>query len=107
MGGALGAGEVLTSILDHGMSLQEAVEAARWYSFPGTDPATIGEPMVVRLESRVPEAARLELAERGHAIETLGPWSGGGAVQLAQVDQARGVLRGASDPRAGGVALGF
>lgn len=99
--------QVLTSLLDHGMSLQEAVEAPRWYSFPGTDPATIGEPMVVRLESRVPEAARLELAERGHAVETLGPWSGGGAVQLAEVDRARGVLRGASDPRAGGVALGF
>lgn len=99
--------QVITNVVDHGMSLQEAVEAPRWFSFPGTDPATLGEPAVVRLEGRIPEATRRELAERGHAVETLGPWSGGGAVQLIQLDPARGVLRGASDPRAGGVALGF
>ena len=32
---------------------------------------------------------------------------GGGAVQLIQVDRERGVLRGGSDPRPGGVALGL
>jgi gamma-glutamyltranspeptidase len=40
-------------------------------------------------------------------VETLAAWGGGGAVQLVQVDHARGVLRGASDPRPGGVALGI
>ena len=99
--------QVLTNVVDHRMSLQDAVEAPRWFSFPGTDPATIDQPMVVRLESRVPEATRRDLAERGHVVETLGPWSGGGAVQLIQVDHARGVLRGASDPRPGGAALGI
>ncbi len=99
--------QVFTNVLDHRMSLQDAVEAPRWFSFPGTDPATIDQPMVVRLESRVPEATRRDLAERGHVVEALGPWSGGGAVQLIQVDHARGVLRGASDPRPGGVALGL
>jgi hypothetical protein len=39
-------------------------------------------------------------------LEVLSPWGGGGAVQLIEVDQANGVLRGASDPRAGGLALG-
>ncbi len=98
--------QVLTALLDHGMSLQEAVEAPRWYSVPGTDPATLDQPMVVRVESRVPERARAELAARGHAVETVGPWSGGGAVQLVAIDPATGVLTGASDPRAGGIALG-
>jgi gamma-glutamyltranspeptidase/glutathione hydrolase len=98
--------QTLTGILDHGMSLQDAIEAPRWYSFPGTDPANLAMPMAVRLESRVPEATRRALAGRGHAIEELGPWSGGGAVQLIQIDPATFVLRGASDPRAGGLAIG-
>ena len=99
--------QVITNILDHGMALQEAVEAPRWLSFPGTDPASLGQPMVVRLEQRVPEVTRRELTRRGHVVETQGPWGGGGAVQLIQLDHESGVLRGASDPRPGGVALGY
>ena len=99
--------QVITALIDHGLSPQEAVEAPRWFSFPGTDPVNLGLPAVVRVEERVPEAARQELADRGHVLETLGPWTGGGAVQLIQVDSARGVLRGGSDPRPGGVALGL
>ena len=99
--------QTLTGIVDHGLSLPDAIEAPRWHSFPGTDPANLERPMALRLEGRVPEATRQGLAERGHAVEMLGPWSGGGAVQLIQLDEAAGVLRGASDPRAGGVALGL
>ncbi|MBI3457072.1 MAG: gamma-glutamyltransferase [Candidatus Rokubacteria bacterium] len=99
--------QTLTNILDHGMSLQDAVEAPRWYSFPGTDPATLEQPMVLRVEDRISEATRRELRDRGHVVGALGPWSAGGAVQLIELDYQRGVLRGASDPRAGGVALGF
>lgn len=98
---------MLTSVLDQGLSLQDAVEAPRWFSFPGTDPANLDQPATVRVESRVPEASRAELARRGHAVETLGPWAGGGAVQLVEIDRERGVLRGASDPRPGGLALGL
>jgi gamma-glutamyltranspeptidase / glutathione hydrolase len=99
--------QVVTGVIDHGLTPQEAVEAPRWFSFPGTDPANLGLPTVVRAEERIPEATRQELVERGHAVETLGPWAGGGAVQLIQVDQARGVLRGATDPRSGGLAAGL
>jgi gamma-glutamyltranspeptidase/glutathione hydrolase len=99
--------QVITNVIDHGMSLQHAVEAPRWFSFPGTDPATLEEPMVLRLEGRIPEEAARDLTARGHAVEVLGPWSGGGAAQLVELDAARGVLRGATDPRAGGLALGL
>jgi gamma-glutamyltranspeptidase/glutathione hydrolase len=99
--------QVITSLVDHGLSPQDAVEAPRWYSFPGTDPATVDRPFALRVEGRIPESVRQELAARGHLVEALGPWAGGGAVQLIQVDQATGVLRGASDPRPGGVALGY
>jgi gamma-glutamyltranspeptidase/glutathione hydrolase len=99
--------QVVTGVIDHGLTPQEAVETPRWFSFPGTDPANLGLPLVVRAEERIPATTRQELAERGHVIETLGPWAGGGAVQLIQVDQARGVLRGATDPRSGGLAAGL
>ena len=99
--------QTITSLLDHGLSPQQAVEAPRWFSFPGTDPANLEQPMVVRVEDRVPEGARRGLVDRGHAVDTLGPWAGGGAVQLIQLDHDRGVLRGATDPRAGGLALGY
>jgi gamma-glutamyltranspeptidase/glutathione hydrolase len=59
------------------------------------------------VEERVPEATRRELANRGHAVEILEPWGGGGAVQLIRFDRERGVLVGASDPRSGGIALGY
>jgi gamma-glutamyltranspeptidase/glutathione hydrolase len=99
--------QVVTAVIDHGLTPQEAVETPRWFSFPGTDPVNLGLPAVVRVEERVPEATRRELAERGHVVELLGPWAGGGAVQVIQIDRERGVLRGGSDPRPGGLALGL
>ncbi len=99
--------QVISGIVDHGMSLQDAVDAPRWYSFPGTDPGTMTRTPSVKIEQRAPKAACDALAGMGHAVEMIGPWSGGGAVQLIQLDRERGVLRGASDPRPGGMALGF
>lgn len=99
--------QVITNLIDHRMSLQEAVEAPRFHSFPGTDPVNLGRAPVVKAEARVPEATREALARLGHTVETLGAWGGGGAVQLIQIDHKNGVLRGASDPRPGGLALGL
>jgi len=99
--------QMISNVIDHGMSLQEAVEAPRFHSFPGTDPANLGRPPVVKAEARVPDATRETLGRLGHTIETLGAWGGGGAAQLIQVDYKNGVLRGATDPRPGGLALGF
>jgi gamma-glutamyltranspeptidase/glutathione hydrolase len=99
--------QVITSVVDHGLGPLEAVDAPRWFSFPGTDPVNLDKPMVLRVEERVPEATRQELARRGHAVEVLPAWGGGGAAELILVDHPRGVLRGASDPRTGGLALGL
>jgi gamma-glutamyltranspeptidase/glutathione hydrolase len=99
--------QVISNVIDHGMSLQDAADAPRFHSFPGTDPANLGRPQVVKAEDRVPQATREALTKLGHKVETLGAWGGGGAVQLIQLDRERGVRRGASDPRPGGLALGF
>ena len=99
--------QAITAIVDHAMPLQEVVDAPRWYSFPGTDPANLGRPPVLKVDQRIPEAVRQSLASLGHEVEALAPWAGGGAIQLIQYDRKRGVLRGASDSRPGGAALGL
>ena len=97
--------QIVTSMVDQGLSPGEAIEAPRWFSFPGTDPATIDQPMVIRLEERVPRPTRYGLRRAATWWRCWEPWGGGGAVQLIQIDQATGVLRGATDPRTGGAAL--
>ena len=99
--------QAITAIVDHGLGLQEVVDAPRWYSFPGTDPGSLEREPVLKVDERIPASVREALAELGHKVEALAPWSGGGAIQLIQFDQNRGVLRGASDSRPGGAALGF
>jgi gamma-glutamyltranspeptidase/glutathione hydrolase len=98
--------QMITGVIDHGMSIQDAIEAPRFHSFPGTDPASLGREPLVKAEERVPAASLERLRSLGHAVQTVGPWGGGGAVQLIQIDES-GVLRGATDPRPGGLALGF
>ena len=99
--------QIVAGLVDQGLSLRESLEVPRWFSFPGTDPATVDQPLVIRAESRIPAETRRELEARGHVIEVQGPWGGGGSVQLIEIDRENGVLRGATDPRAGGLALGI
>ena len=42
--------QTITNLVDFGMGPQQAVEAPRWYAFPGTDPEHAGKPQEVRLE---------------------------------------------------------
>jgi len=95
----------ITNVIDHGMDPQRAIDAPRWHNFPGTDPEHVRKPFVLRLEGRFGRDVAADLERRGHRVELQGPWAGGGAVQLIQRED--GVLRGGSDPRAGGVALGY
>ena len=60
--------------------------------------------MVVRVEASVPESTQRDLLSRGHAVKTLGPGSDSGAVQIIQIEPS-GFLRGATDPRSGGLDL--
>jgi gamma-glutamyltranspeptidase / glutathione hydrolase len=99
--------QVISNIVDHGMSLQDAADAPRFHSFPGTDPANLGRAPVLKADSRIRQETRDGLAKLGHAVEALPAWGGGGAVQLIQLDREHGVLRGATDPRPGGLALGW
>jgi len=97
MGGeyqAMGHCYVLTNVLDFGLDLQEAVDAARFLPAGRT----------LTVESGVPGETCRELERRGHRIEVLDQPMGG--AQIIRVDHAEGVLQGASDPRKDGCALG-
>ncbi len=99
--------QTITAILDHGLNVQAAAEAPRWYLTPGTDPEERDDPFELRVENRVAPEVLADLSSRGHRIAELGPWNATGDVQLIMADQDRGVLLGAADPRSGGLAMGF
>jgi gamma-glutamyltranspeptidase/glutathione hydrolase len=98
--------QFLVNQIDYGMDVQQAIEAPRWYSFPGTDPEHVHKAAEVRLESRFAPETFDGLRSRGHQVVELGTWGAPSAVQLI-LRQPNGVLVGGSDPRAGGIALGF
>jgi len=98
--------QVLSALLDHGSDPQEAVSAPRWTHSPTTDPWTLDSPETLSVEDRVPETTLEGLRRRGHPIKAVGPWAAGGSAQVIAIDRASGVLKGGSDPRGGGLALG-
>jgi gamma-glutamyltranspeptidase/glutathione hydrolase len=83
------------------------VEAPRWWSFPGTDPATIERDMELRVEAEMPEATVRGLERLGHRVVRRQPGVYDGKMQLIVRDAQSGVLQGASDPRGDGQAVGM
>ncbi|MDQ7801392.1 MAG: gamma-glutamyltransferase [Armatimonadota bacterium] len=96
--------QVFTNLVDFGMNVQQAVEAPRWLSFPGTDPADLPAPFELRVEPGFAEEAVEELQRRGHRVIPMSGFAGG--AQVIQVDPA-GVYHGGSDPRVDGAAMGW
>jgi len=98
MGGDLqpqGHVQVLMNLLEFGMNVQEAGEAARIRHSPEG----------VAVESEIGDDARAGLAVRGHhVIESPGVFGG---FQGVQIDHDSGVLMGGSDPRKDGLAIGY
>jgi len=99
--------QILTNLIDYGMDPQEAVEAPRWWSFPGTDPESLDTPMELRVEPGMPEAAIQELERLGHKVARRSPGVYDGHVQVIVLDRERGILKGASDPRGDGHAAAW
>ncbi len=99
--------QLLLNLLESDMDVQEAIEAPRWRSFPGTDPAQREQAFELRLEEGFPPGTLAELERRGHRIQPVSGHEGAGAVQAIIVDRVRGLYRAGSDPRADGCAIGF
>ncbi|MBI4201899.1 MAG: gamma-glutamyltransferase [Chloroflexi bacterium] len=96
--------QIITHIVDYGLGPQEALDAPRWVSEPGSDPPTLANPQGVRLEPRMPEEIAKGLEKLGHTISWGQEGISHGIVQLIQFDHARGIKTGASDPRGDGHA---
>ena len=91
--------QFVSNVADHGMNLQQALEAPRFtkLTFGGCD---------LMIESRFPEATLEQLRERGHELTVPGPYCspvGGG--QAVMLDSDTGVKYGASSPRKDGAAV--
>jgi gamma-glutamyltranspeptidase/glutathione hydrolase len=91
--------QFVSNVVDFGMNIQEAMEAARFskHTFAGCD---------VDMEDRIPASVRENLAARGHQIVLRGAYSaamGGG--QAVRRDTSTNVNFGASDPRKDGEAI--
>ena len=89
--------QMITNLLDHGMTPQQAIAAPRFNHIEATK---------VGLEPEIPQAVKDELARRGHQIVGGNPESFGGA-HMIMIHPDSGAFVGGSDPRKGGCALGF
>jgi gamma-glutamyltranspeptidase/glutathione hydrolase len=99
--------QILTNLLDFGLPPQEAVEAPRWWSFPGTDPSSIDTPLELRTEPEMLEETIGGLERLGHKVVRRRPGTHDGVVQLIVRNLESGVLMGASDPRGDGLAAAW
>ncbi len=101
MGGdhqAQGHTQVLVNLIDFGMNIQEAGEAAR---------VTHGNNGLL-VESNVPQSVRDALIRRGHKVTSnANPGGAFGGFQGILFDARSGVLMGASDVRKDGLAIGY
>ncbi|HSF56621.1 MAG TPA: gamma-glutamyltransferase [Candidatus Binatia bacterium] len=101
--------QVITHVLDFGMTVAEAVEAPRWRHTQNptesTLPHTCKDELI--LEGRFPEKTRSGLARRGHLLNIIGDWEATGSEMMIQIDPESGALFGAADPRRDGYAIGW
>ena len=100
--------QVLVNLIDLGMGLQEAGDAARFYHEGSSEPTgtMMTDGGVLHLESGVPPEVRRELTRRGHRIEEILP-GGYGGYQAIWRDPSTGVYFGATESRKDGLALGY
>jgi len=102
--------QFLVNLLDHGMDVQEAIEAPRVasYSFPGSSHPHPYDPGALRAEARIAPAVRDALGAMGHRVAAWPAWApGAGAVCAAALDRSEGVLAGGADPRRMAYAVGW
>jgi len=103
MGGsnqAMAHAQFVSNVVDYGMNVQQAMEAARFRKngAPGCD---------VRIEGRVPAAVIQDLAKRGHLAQVVAQYDSAvtGRGQAILYNSTTKTKFGASDPRADGSAV--
>jgi gamma-glutamyltranspeptidase / glutathione hydrolase len=92
--------QTLINMVDFGMNIQQAIEAARWSSraFPASPFPHTMYPGDMAVESRIPEETQKALIARGHKLRVTPAWSLGSNAGIV-IDNATGVLSAGADPR--------
>lgn len=88
----------ISNILDYGMDIQQSIDFPRVFM----DGERLG------VEKTISASLRAELTQKGHEVfERRTPWGGAQAVEITTNENGERVLKGASDPRKDGIALGI
>ena len=87
--------QAIVNVIDHGMTLQEAVEAPRIWT----------QGQALEVEPGISDGVREGLRTKGHEVEITARVAGG--MNGVMFDHANGVIRGAACYRADGVPAGF
>jgi len=108
MGGDMqpqGQAQIISSMVDHGLALQEAGDAPRWHHEGGMEPT--GEQLdplgLLRLETGVPEKTKAQLAALGWKLGA----SDGGFGGYQAIERWPGRYAAATEMRKDGVALAY
>lgn len=113
MGGAMqpqGHVQIVVNMIDYGMNLQEAGDAARWQHLGNTEPTDntgmyLENGGYTEVERGIPWQTVQQLLQKGHDIRYgLG---GYGGYQAIKKDPVNGVYYGASESRKDGQAAGY
>jgi len=86
---------LISSMLDHGLDPQGALDLARVFAYEGE----------TEIENGIDDATASALAAKGHKINRIKSPHGGG--QAIWIDREKGTLTGGSDPRKDGFAAGY
>ena len=99
--------QLLVNVIDFGMNVQAAGDAARVRHVGSASPTglTAKGVGVVTVESGIAEQVIEQLTSRGHKVERSG--SGFGGYQGILIDHENGVLHGATESRKDGAAVGY
>ena len=101
--------QVITHIIDFGMTVAEAVEAPRWRNTHSPTESSIPHECdnLLYMESRFPAETLDGLRQKGHTLSIMSPWGASGSEMMIQLDPETGALHGAADPRRDGYAIGW
>ncbi len=94
--------QVLLNVFQHGMELQDAIEAPRVasYSFPSSFAPFEYFPGRLAVEGRIDAATQADLASRGHEVRNWPDWTWlAGSVEAILTDPATGLIGAGADPR--------
>ena len=101
--------QVLTHVLEFGMTVAEAVEAPRWRHLQSPTESEVPHTCedALNLEARVPPEVVEDLRRRGQPVRSIGAWAAAGSEVMIQLDAETGALAGGADPRRDAYAIGY